>query len=693
MERMRLLGLLVFVAPLCVLGSWQRAGAREWDAVKPVSLGRGDAVSLTTVRDKAEGMPVARVTTRTLNEWKDKQIEFRTRFDTTLSPGPKGAKGEPQVDATIEFGSLQGGGDEMGPRIRAAGLQITVRSVLDDQGTVRSGKTSGAEQLGSVGRFLSPTGSWLLPSLPAEPVQVGTAWDLPIPYFLWSIGQLGGVRAKGFVQQVFEAVEVREGVRCARIRTVASLERAQPEGMTPEHAGIGTDAALAKFRATGMTWLGLDGCVRHDELRVRMRVENTKTKAAMNWTLDREIVAQPQSKGALPTDWARLMGDGPFVHGYKAGIEEGKLAGRALACFVGKYGDANAEQFAAVLGTPATRKKLSAYIPVLVDPENFDGFPEAEMAKLSPGYFFIGNDGGTIFQILGMGVPPELVETMTDIPAQRAPEPKPTEAYLALETIAATMRSAREGNDVPAALAAIAALRKEARGYALQDEANTVERALADEGRERVDAARAMSADQAKQPAALKALAAVAKAYAGHAVEQLARDTMTAIKADVTIEDFAKKHRETRKAKDEAKLDSINLSLMPTRDELRQMMKDDDAGQAFVKAYPHVKSAAQDAKVMKKLRKSLLVAPAHRSNIVATSASAAEIVEYAKGSNASKEFPRGMRKFARLVRDPKQVFYVVEFLQPGKDVGTKFTCFTKIGGRWVFLMKPWRTLK
>ena len=160
-----------------------------------------------------------------------------------------------------------------------------------------------------------------------------------------------------------------------------------------------------------------------------------------------------------------------------------------------------------------------------------------------------------------------------------------------------------------------------------------------------------------------------------------------------SIDDYLASYRAVQATGDYVKIDALNLSLMPTRDELRAMMRDDnDAAKKFAEDYPHVKSAA-NKDFLKQLRRQLLMAPAERTVVLPTGATAGEIIRNESGGNAAKEFPGGMRRFAPLVRDPERMFYVVELLEPGKDTGTKFTCLTKLNGRWVFVLKPWRQIK
>jgi hypothetical protein len=77
---------------------------------------------------------------------------------------------------------------------------------------------------------IRPAGSWLVPYVPSGPLHVGSTWDLPLDYYLWSVGQPGDAPPKGFATQVVEAIEDHAGVPCARIRTVAAIDAPSGRG-------------------------------------------------------------------------------------------------------------------------------------------------------------------------------------------------------------------------------------------------------------------------------------------------------------------------------------------------------------------------------------------------------------------------------------------------------------------------------
>ena len=54
--------------------------------------------------------------------------------------------------------------------------------------------------------------------------------------------------------------------------------------------------------------------------------------------------------------------------------------------------------------------------------------------------------------------------------------------------------------------------------------------------------------------------------------------------------------------------------------------------------------------------------------------------------------PGGMTRVARYLRRGL-TWYRFKFVRPGKTLGMAYTAFTFIGGRWIFLPKPWHYLR
>ncbi len=144
-------------------------------------------------------------------------------------------------------------------------------------------------------------------------------------------------------------------------------------------------------------------------------------------------------------------------------------------------------------------------------------------------------------------------------------------------------------------------------------------------------------------------------------------------------------------AKDEAALQKLAVPLVPTTADLKAILLEGAAADEFLKKYP-AKDLKADDPMVKSLAGALFKPTSPEQTGVAVHlATTEEIVAYERGSVAFAEFPGGMKRFAAICR-PKLRFYVVELLEPGKDLGMKFTCFVNVDGRWVFIAKPWRAI-
>jgi len=130
---------------------------------------------------------------------------------------------------------------------------------------------------------------------------------------------------------------------------------------------------------------------------------------------------------------------------------------------------------------------------------------------------------------------------------------------------------------------------------------------------------------------------------------------------------------------------AIFMSLLPAKDQLKKIFKDDvpDAKlEEVLAAYKEV--PADDAKV------ACLFSPPDRTEIKVHTSSVEDLVVYKEGTPAFEEFPGGAKRLAETVLKPGQTFYEVEVTEPGKDSGTKFHMFFWDGTQWRMLGPAWR---
>lgn len=495
------------------------ARADEWAPAKPKSLPTGAPVSLKRSLGDAAHLPRARVVTRQTHAWVDKKQGLALEFDAEAAPTKADAKGQAQVDMAVELTGFAVDQEDLMPMARAKGAKLSVLSAVDAHGYVAQGTPKGALAEGKLAVALKPIGAWVLPYLPEKPVRVGEAWDLPIPYFLWSINQLGAVPAEGFVTQVLEAIEDHAGVRCARLKTVVALRRPQPKGMTPPEVRVGEGAALARFHAEGTMWVDLDGVLREDKLDLKFRIENVESKAWMEWTLHREVSAQPMGAAPVAKDWSGHMGSLKFVVGYEKGMDAAWAAGRPAMLFFTSSKDHWCPIFAArTWKDKDVLETVKAYLPVLIDVD-----AEPEIAKklpvlMLPGVIWVDSEGEQIFSAIG-DAPLDMFRTLAETARDRAPKVGPSPSLAASRKAADALHAALKAGDMKTALKAIRDVREIMRPKSLVSEANAAEAQIGKQGAEDLAKAKGLL-EAGKKVEAKEALQKLRQSYGDHPVGQ-----------------------------------------------------------------------------------------------------------------------------------------------------------------------------
>ena len=510
--------LLVVLASVTV-ASGQRARGDEWSPTKPKSAPTGAAVSWKRSPGDAAHLPRARVVTRQVHAWVNKKQDLAIEFDSTTTPAKSDDKGRAQVDVAVELTGFAVDQEDLMPTARAKGGKLSVLSALDAHGFVAQGTPKGAMADGKLAEALKPVGSWVLPYLPEKPVRVGEAWDLPIPYFLWTVDQSGGVPAEGFVTQVLEAIEVHAGVRCARVKTVAALKRPQPKGMTPAAVEIGEGAALARLHAEGTMWIDLDGVLREDALDLKLRVENNDSKAWMEWTFHREVKAQPMGAAPAARDWSGHMGGLKFVVGYEKGMDAAWAAGRPAMLFFTSIKDHWCPLFAArTWKDKEVLEKVKAYIPVLVDADADPELAKRLTVVLLPGVVWVDSEGGQLFSAIG-DAPIEMFRALAETARDRAPDVGPSPSLVASRKAADALHAALKAGDTKAALKAIRDVGEVKRPATLVAEAKAAEEQIGKRGAEELASAKSLL-EAGKKAEAKEALQKVRQSYGDHPVGQ-----------------------------------------------------------------------------------------------------------------------------------------------------------------------------
>lgn len=157
------------------------------------------------------------------------------------------------------------------------------------------------------------------------------------------------------------------------------------------------------------------------------------------------------------------------------------------------------------------------------------------------------------------------------------------------------------------------------------------------------------------------------------------------------LESLVATWKAAHKAGDMATLAKLAADIIPTTADLKSVLKEGPATDDFLGKFAAKDLKSDDPMIMSLAGGLFKPTSAEQTEVAVTAATTEEIVAYKEGGPAHAEFPGGMKRFAALAK-PNLTWYVVELLEPGKDLGMKFTTIVNVGGRFVFVAKPWRAI-
>jgi hypothetical protein len=141
--------------------------------------------------------------------------------------------------------------------------------------------------------------------------------------------------------------------------------------------------------------------------------------------------------------------------------------------------------------------------------------------------------------------------------------------------------------------------------------------------------------------------------------------------------------------KDLAKGKAITMSVIPTKDQLKKVLKDDVPAEQIDKLANQYKDLPPSDE-----KAACVFYPGDgRTEITVHASTVEDLITYAQGTPAFEEFPSGAKKLAEKVLKPGTTFYEVEVTEPGKDTGTKYHMFFWDGGQWRMMGPAWRVIK
>jgi hypothetical protein len=158
-----------------------------------------------------------------------------------------------------------------------------------------------------------------------------------------------------------------------------------------------------------------------------------------------------------------------------------------------------------------------------------------------------------------------------------------------------------------------------------------------------------------------------------------------------SLDALAAQFQAARKAGDASKATALAYSLVPSKAELATLVRPGDASEAWLAAMKFVDVPLTDPAVADLGRQLFDPEDPKFTETRVHAATTEELVAYAAGTAAFDEFPGGMRRFAAIAA-PGRTWDVVEHVEPGGRLGMKYTCFTRVGARFIFVPKPWRFL-
>jgi hypothetical protein len=131
----------------------------------------------------------------------------------------------------------------------------------------------------------------------------------------------------------------------------------------------------------------------------------------------------------------------------------------------------------------------------------------------------------------------------------------------------------------------------------------------------------------------------------------------------------------------------ITEALIPSQERLKKALSDRVPADVITKFEGLYKAIPREPAQLSKV----LAGKPGQTEIQVHAATTEEIAKYAPGSVAANEFPEATKVLAEKgVLRPGVTFYEVEFLEPGKELGTKYHLFYHDGAAWTILGPIWR---
>ncbi|MGQ0613870.1 MAG: hypothetical protein ACT4PV_09055 [Planctomycetaceae bacterium] len=264
---------------LCLFGVFARAAPPEdepatpaadaWSVEKPASNPQGEAFALSIALEPgmAHKLDATIVQDLKTNMGPNSMVMGLTMWVRVLR---KNEKGEADVEMPLKFNKLSANGMDMLAMVAGMLNNPKLFARMDARGEVIPG-TLKAEGMGQLADQMEGQIASLFGYLPPDPVKVGEAWEIPVEALAKSMAAIKGGKLEGKAYQTLEAIEEKNGARCARIKSIVSFtvtgDNLQMAG------GAGNAKGTIRAKGEGVSWHGLDGYVRVTDMTMQMKME------------------------------------------------------------------------------------------------------------------------------------------------------------------------------------------------------------------------------------------------------------------------------------------------------------------------------------------------------------------------------------------------------------------------------------
>jgi len=266
-----------FLPAILLLGAFALAAPPEeetktpadpWSVEKPASRPEGDPMTLRIALEPGMAHKLDATITQDMktNVGPSSMAMGMTVWLRVLR---KNDKGQAEVEVPLQLTKMTQNGADQLAMAKTVMNDPKLFATIDDRGEIVPG-TFRAEGLGPFAGQMESQIANLFGYLPPDAVRVGESWEVPVEALAKQISIKGG-KLEGTAYQVLEAVEERDGARCARVKTLLTFTLTGDNLQMP--GGLPPAKGTIRAKGQGQSWHGLDGYVRASRVEMQVRME------------------------------------------------------------------------------------------------------------------------------------------------------------------------------------------------------------------------------------------------------------------------------------------------------------------------------------------------------------------------------------------------------------------------------------